>query len=249
MVAVGAALALATPAPAFAHGLTGRADLPIPIWLFSWGAAVVMVVSFAALATLWTKPRLEDDRFRPLPDALGRVLTSRGMEILVRPGRRAAARRRSSSAASRAPRWLRRTSRPPSYTSSSGSGSSRSACSSATSSAPSTRGARSAACVGSAVRGATSEPLPYPERLGHWPAAVGLFAFAWLELVTPVRRPPRRRSPGRSSSTPSSPGSRWRSTASRPGPVAARRSRSTSASSRGCRCSSCAAACSGCGRS
>lgn len=25
----------------------------------------------------------------------------------------------------------------------------------------------------------------YPERLGHWPAAVGLFAFVWLELVYP----------------------------------------------------------------
>ncbi len=26
---------------------------------------------------------------------------------------------------------------------------------------------------------------PYPERLGYWPAAVGLFAFVWLELVYP----------------------------------------------------------------
>lgn len=25
----------------------------------------------------------------------------------------------------------------------------------------------------------------YPERLGHWPAAVGLYAFVWLELVYP----------------------------------------------------------------
>jgi len=25
----------------------------------------------------------------------------------------------------------------------------------------------------------------YPERLGHWPAAIGLFAFVWLELVYP----------------------------------------------------------------
>ena len=25
----------------------------------------------------------------------------------------------------------------------------------------------------------------YPERLGHWPAALGLFAFVWLELVYP----------------------------------------------------------------
>lgn len=27
--------------------------------------------------------------------------------------------------------------------------------------------------------------LAYPERLGHWPAALGLFAFVWLELVYP----------------------------------------------------------------
>jgi hypothetical protein len=27
--------------------------------------------------------------------------------------------------------------------------------------------------------------LDYPERLGHWPAAVGLYAFVWLELVYP----------------------------------------------------------------
>ena len=28
-------------------------------------------------------------------------------------------------------------------------------------------------------------PSTYPEALGYWPAAVGLFAFAWLELVSP----------------------------------------------------------------
>jgi hypothetical protein len=27
--------------------------------------------------------------------------------------------------------------------------------------------------------------LPYPERLGMWPAALGLFAFVWMELVYP----------------------------------------------------------------
>ncbi|MDX2561412.1 hypothetical protein PV371_17345 [Streptomyces sp. TX20-6-3] len=28
---------------------------------------------------------------------------------------------------------------------------------------------------------------PLPERLGHWPAAAGLLAFAWLELAAPAR--------------------------------------------------------------
>lgn len=30
----------------------------------------------------------------------------------------------------------------------------------------------------------------YPERLGYWPAAAGLFAFTWLELVAPERTAP-----------------------------------------------------------
>ena len=34
-----------------------------------------------------------------------------------------------------------------------------------------------------AARGALPAPLTYPERLGHWPAAAGIFAFAALELV------------------------------------------------------------------
>ncbi|HST80250.1 MAG TPA: hypothetical protein VLL08_00775 [Kineosporiaceae bacterium] len=33
--------------------------------------------------------------------------------------------------------------------------------------------------------------LALPERYGYWPAAVGLFAFAWLELVSPDRLNPR----------------------------------------------------------
>jgi hypothetical protein len=56
--ALGAA-ALLTPAPALAHGITGKLDLPIPKWLFAWAAAIVLIVSFVGLATLWPTPRLE----------------------------------------------------------------------------------------------------------------------------------------------------------------------------------------------
>jgi hypothetical protein len=41
-----------------AHGIVGRADLPIPESLFGAAAAVVLVVSFAALAAGWSRPRL-----------------------------------------------------------------------------------------------------------------------------------------------------------------------------------------------
>jgi hypothetical protein len=33
--------------------------------------------------------------------------------------------------------------------------------------------------------------LPLPERYGYWPAVLGLFGFAWLELVSPDRLNPR----------------------------------------------------------
>jgi hypothetical protein len=68
---------LAVPAPAAGHGLTGRADLPIPEWLFAWAAAVVLVASFVSLAVLWKSPQLEEhDGFRPLPEALSRMLVN-----------------------------------------------------------------------------------------------------------------------------------------------------------------------------
>ncbi len=50
---------LLLPASASAHGIVGRADLPIPAWLFAWTATAVMVVSFVALWSLWSRPRLQ----------------------------------------------------------------------------------------------------------------------------------------------------------------------------------------------
>jgi hypothetical protein len=50
---------LLVPASASAHGIVGRADLPIPAWLFAWTATGVMVISFLALWRLWSKPRLQ----------------------------------------------------------------------------------------------------------------------------------------------------------------------------------------------
>ena len=65
-----------------AHGLVARSDLPIPEWLFGWAAAMVLVVSFVALAVLWPEPKLDKDGWRPLPGGVGRVLTSRLVEIV-----------------------------------------------------------------------------------------------------------------------------------------------------------------------
>ncbi len=65
--------AMATPPAAQAHGIVGKADLPIPVWLFSWGAAIVLVVSFVALSTLWRAPQLQHER-RQRVVALPRLL-------------------------------------------------------------------------------------------------------------------------------------------------------------------------------
>ncbi len=62
----GPAAALLFPTPALAHGLVGRTDLPIPVWLFGWAAAVVLIVSFVALGSLWPTARLQEVTLRPL---------------------------------------------------------------------------------------------------------------------------------------------------------------------------------------
>ncbi len=53
------AAALLWPAAAAAHGLVGRAFLPVPAWLFAWAAAIVLVASFIGLGALWRSPKLE----------------------------------------------------------------------------------------------------------------------------------------------------------------------------------------------
>ncbi len=58
--------ALVLPASAQAHGIVGKADLPIPVWLFSWAAAIVLVVSFVALSTMWLTPQLQKPELRRL---------------------------------------------------------------------------------------------------------------------------------------------------------------------------------------
>ncbi|HEY8584313.1 MAG TPA: fenitrothion hydrolase, partial [Capillimicrobium sp.] len=63
-LAAACAIALTLPASAAAHGLVGKQDLPIPIWLLFYAGVVVLVLSFVALATLWREPKLEQLRER-----------------------------------------------------------------------------------------------------------------------------------------------------------------------------------------
>jgi hypothetical protein len=181
-VAVGA---LAAPAPAAAHGLVGRADLPIPEWLFGWAAAVVLVVSFAGLAVLWQRPQLEGaDDFRPLPEGLSFALVNTATEMfagLVGAGLLvltiwSGLAGSQSPTANFAPTFiyvifwvglvpasilLGDVFRPFN---------------------PWRAIARGAGWVTARIAGPLPTPFRYPEWLGRWPAVVGLFGFAWMEL-------------------------------------------------------------------
>jgi hypothetical protein len=86
-VAIGAALAvlvaaLLFPEVASAHALVGRKDLPVPAWLFAWGASLVLIISFALLSVAWTTARLQKERWRPLPRGFSRVVLNPATEAL-----------------------------------------------------------------------------------------------------------------------------------------------------------------------
>jgi hypothetical protein len=55
------------PDVASAHALVGRKDLPVPAWLFAWGASLVLIISFALLSVAWTTARLQKEDWRPTP--------------------------------------------------------------------------------------------------------------------------------------------------------------------------------------
>lgn len=76
LIALAAPLsALAGPDPALAHAFGGVKDLPVPVWLFYYAGAVVLVLSFVALGVLWRRPRLAGHaRGRPLSGAVQRIV-------------------------------------------------------------------------------------------------------------------------------------------------------------------------------
>ncbi|HEX2358469.1 MAG TPA: fenitrothion hydrolase [Solirubrobacterales bacterium] len=87
-IATGAAVAapvaaLLLPETASAHALVGRQDLPIPAWLFAWGASLVLIVSFALLSVAWRTPRLQEEGWRPYSGPLAAPLAGRIASVLA----------------------------------------------------------------------------------------------------------------------------------------------------------------------
>jgi hypothetical protein len=147
---------------------------------------MVLVVSFVALAVLWPEPKLERDHWRPLPGWLGRGLPSRPVQIVC--GAIGAAllvvviyaglRGTQSSTANLAPTfvyvifWLALVPASVLF------GDVFKAFN------PWRAIGRGVGWIATkATRGGLPAPLSYPGRLGHWPAAAGIFAFAVMELV------------------------------------------------------------------
>ena len=169
-----------------AHALEGKQDLPIPEWLFAWGASVVLIVSFVALSVAWREPRFEADRWRALAGRLGRTVASRPVEVVagalgvVLLGITVWAGLSGTEAPDRnfsvtfvfVTVWLGFVVASVLF------GDVFRAFN------PWRAIARAAAAGFRLVAGGQTPPaLPYPERLGRWPAAIGLLAFLWLELV------------------------------------------------------------------
>lgn len=163
-----------------AHGIGSVQDPPIPLWLAYYGAAAVLVLSFAALGALWKSPLLEDARERRagrFPATAARVaLGALGLALFFVVFAAALVGERSAGT-NIAPTfvwvvfwlglvpvsvlignvwsWL----------------------------SPWRAAADFVAWTWQRARLDWEAPFSYPERLGRWPAAVLLLAFAALELA------------------------------------------------------------------
>jgi hypothetical protein len=188
--AIGAALGapiavLAFPQSAGAHALVAREDLPIPAWLFAWAASVVLIISFFALSVLWRQPRFEREDWRAMGQRLSRALLNPVTEVaagligVFLLGLTVWAGLHGTEAPDRnfaltfifVTCWLGF----PLFSVLFGDV--------FRAFSPWRAIGRAAGGTFRALTGQGAVHLPYPERLGRWPAAAGLVAFVWLELV------------------------------------------------------------------
>jgi hypothetical protein len=169
----------------FAHGLGGPADLPVPPQLAIAGAVAALVVSFTVLALAWRTPRFDPAAGgRPAPAVLQRLVDHPayrvGLRVLGMAGflwfGLAAVFGQNlltnpvfgmfyvwwwvglvPASVLLGPVW--RAISP----------------------------VRTINALFARVSGSDPDRglYEYPARLGHWPAALGLFAFVWMELVYP----------------------------------------------------------------
>jgi hypothetical protein len=168
-----------------AHALSAREDLPVPAWLFAWGASIVLIVSFFALAAGWRSPRFEQWRRRPLGAGVSRALLGLPAQVICGLigvfllGVAVYAGLKGTEAPDRnfaltflfVTCWLGF----PVFSAILGD--------LFRPFNPWRAVGRAAGAGFSAIAGQRPAHLAYPQKLGRWPAAIGLLAVVWLEVV------------------------------------------------------------------
>jgi hypothetical protein len=168
-----------------AHGIGGSKDLPIPTELAVAGAVAALTISFTVLAVAWRSPRYDPATSGiPAPTSLARIVDSTGFAIAARVlgfGIFAFSATAAILGQDRLTNpifgifyvwwWVGLV--PISLLL-----------------GPVYRAISPVRTINAAfAKLSGTDPdkgvFTYPERLGYWPAAVGLFAFVWLELVYP----------------------------------------------------------------
>ena len=167
-----------------AHGIGGRSDLPVPLWLAAYGGAAAVIVSFAALGAFWRRERFSGaEPGHPLPLGLQRALDAPITRALLSAVGLAlfvvtlvvALMGASNGSANPAPTWLyvwfwvglvpASLLLGPVY--------------------KVLNPLRTISVGLFFVAGDRHQERvrPYPEAFGYWPAAAGLAVFVWIELV------------------------------------------------------------------
>ena len=179
LAAVGLLAFTLAPATAGAHGISGRASLPVPAWLFAWAAAAVLVISFVLLSTMWPRPRLQDPHERRLcawPIALNVPAGAIGLALfalVVYAGYAGV----PYYTANFDPTFIYVIFWVGVPVSSALLGNWFSAFS------PWLAFARALRWTGARLHVHYRPPFTYPAWLGRWPVVAGLIAFGWLELI------------------------------------------------------------------
>ncbi|TDC31934.1 hypothetical protein E1261_09775 [Kribbella albertanoniae] len=159
------------------HGIGGRGDLPVPLWLAIYSAGAAVAVSFFALAAFWSRPRFETTGGTALA-WLTRLVDARPVRWLLKLAGLlalglligAAWFGSDSPAESPAPTWLYVWIWVGIIPLSLLLG-------------PIWRLANPLRTIAGLVRRTSYRRLP--ERIAYWPAVAGLAGFLWLELVYP----------------------------------------------------------------
>ena len=167
-----------------AHGMGGGADLPIPAAFAVAAGTAALAVSFIVLLWAWRSPRFVDPGGRPAPallrqavDSTAFMMTLRGLGLLLFGFGAVAATAGKDLLINPVFGmfyvWLWVGMVPASLLF-----------------GPVVKVLSPARALHAALMRLTgADPhvglAPYPARLGYWPAALGLFAFVWFELVYP----------------------------------------------------------------